>query len=40
MEARCSRCGNAHRLTEIKGRIYCFECEKDIALQEIGLLRD
>ena len=40
MEARCCRCGGSHRLTEIKGRIYCFECEKDISLWSLGLLRD
>lgn len=40
MDSKCVKCGREHRLVEIKGKTYCFECEKDVALKQIGIIRD
>ena len=36
---KCYKCGREYRLTLIKGKFYCFDCEADASLEAVGLIR-
>jgi predicted Zn-ribbon and HTH transcriptional regulator len=36
---KCSKCGSEFRITMVKGKFYCFECEADASLEAVGLIR-
>jgi DNA-directed RNA polymerase subunit RPC12/RpoP len=40
MDKKCYRCGSQFRLTQHNNDFICFECEKDVALKSVGIVRD
>jgi hypothetical protein len=36
---KCFTCGSEYRITLIKGKPYCFQCEADASLVAFGLVR-
>jgi DNA-directed RNA polymerase subunit RPC12/RpoP len=40
MDEKCYRCGSRFRLTQQKNDLICSECEKDVALKAVGIIRD
>jgi len=36
---KCSSCGSQYRITFVKGRPYCFQCEVDASFEAYGLVR-
>jgi DNA-directed RNA polymerase subunit RPC12/RpoP len=40
MDKKCYRCGSQFRLTQHNNDFLCFECEKDVALKLVGIVRD
>jgi len=36
---KCCECGSQFRITIVKGKPYCFECEENASLVAVGLIR-
>ena len=36
---KCYRCGSEYRITMVKGKAYCFQCEVDVSMEQYGLVR-
>lgn len=40
MDKRCYRCGSRFQITQRNSDFICVECEKDVALKAVGIVRD
>ena len=36
---KCYTCGSEYRITIVKGKAYCFQCEVDVSMEQYGLVR-
>jgi predicted RNA-binding Zn-ribbon protein involved in translation (DUF1610 family) len=40
MNKKCYRCGSQLRIVKRRNDFICSECEKDVALKAVGIVRD